>query len=216
MILYFIYWEVVMNRTLVILCGGDSSRMGTKKALLPFEDKTMVEYIYDKFSPFFNKIYLSVNERGDLTHLGLDAQEIPDISRNAGPIGAMLSSLTMISGDRAFFMSVDTPFMDPRTAAYLYDHSTNFDITTFKFTGEFLDTICGVYTKKCIGTLFKSLFYKQTTRSFIQDRCYTNLVDCDIINTISNVAMEQQFYKVNDRPSYYYAVFSILKHNFVC
>ncbi|MBR5953542.1 MAG: NTP transferase domain-containing protein, partial [Pseudobutyrivibrio sp.] len=38
-----------MDRTLVILCGGDSSRMGPTKALLPFEDKTMVEYIYDKF-----------------------------------------------------------------------------------------------------------------------------------------------------------------------
>ena len=82
-----------MNKTLVILCGGDSSRMGTKKALLPFEDKTMVEYIYDKFSPFFDKIYLSVNERGDLAHLGLNAQEIPDISRNAGPFGAILSCL---------------------------------------------------------------------------------------------------------------------------
>ncbi len=205
-----------MNRTLVILCGGDSSRMGTKKALLPFEDKTMVEYIYDKFSPFFNKIYLSVNERGDLAHLNLDAQEIPDISRVPGPYVAILSCLTMISGEKAFFMSVDTPFMDPRTAAYLYDHSANFDITTFNFSGQFIDSICGVYTKKCIGPLFKSLFFKKTTRSFIQDRCYTNLIDTDRIAEISNISMEQQFYKVNDRDSYYYAVFSILKHNFVC
>ena len=150
-----------MNRTLVILCGGDSSRMGTKKALLPFEDKTMVEYIYDKFSPYFNKIYLSVNERGDLTHLKLNAQEIPDISRNAGPYGAILSCLTMISGDRAFFMSVDTPFLDPRTAVFLYDRSLTYDITTFEFPESYADTICGVFTKKCIGTLFKSIFLKK-------------------------------------------------------
>ena len=208
--------EDIMNRTLVILCGGDSSRMGTKKALLPFEDKTMVEYIYDKFSPFFNKIYLSVNERGDLTHLGLNAQEIPDISRNAGPIGATLSCLTMISGDRAFFMSVDTPFMDPRTAVYLYDQSYNYDITTFNFKGELLDTICGVYHKRCIGPIFKSIFFKNTTRSYIQDRCYTNLIDTSEIANVSKISMEQQFYKVNDRNSYYYAVFSILKHNFIC
>ena len=205
-----------MERTLVILCGGDSSRMGTTKALLPFEDKTMVEYIYNKFCPFFQKIYLSVNERGDLAHLGLDAQEIPDISRNAGPYGAILSCLTMISGDRAFFMSVDTPFMDPRTAAYLYDQSYNYDITTFKFTGEFLNTICGVFHKRCIGTLFKSVFFKKTTRSYIQSKCYTNLIDTAEIANISAISMEQQFYKVNDRNSYYYAVFSILKHNFIC
>ncbi|MCR5581234.1 MAG: molybdenum cofactor guanylyltransferase [Pseudobutyrivibrio sp.] len=205
-----------MNRTLVILCGGDSSRMGTKKALLPFEDKTMVEYIYDKFSPFFDKIYLSVNERGDLTHLGLDAQEIPDISRNAGPYGAILSCLTMISGDRAFFMSVDTPFMDPRTAVYLYDQSYNYDITTFNFSDDLLDAICGVYNKRCIGTFFKSIFFNKSTRSYVQDRCYTNLIDTDVISNVSSISMEQQFYRVNDRRSYYYAVFSILKHNFVC
>ena len=205
-----------MNRTLVILCGGDSSRMGTKKALLPFEDKTMVEYIYDKFSPFFDKIYLSVNERGDLSHLGLDAQEIPDISRNAGPIGAILSCLTMITGDRAFFMSVDTPFMDPRTAVYLYDHSNNYDITSLNFSDDFLETICGVFNKKCIGPLFKCIFFKRTTRDYIIEKCNTNLIDTKDVSDISCISLEQQFYKVNDRQSYYYAVFSILKKNFIC
>ena len=208
--------EDFMNKTLVILCGGDSSRMGTKKALLPFEDKTMVEYIYDKFSPFFDKVYLSVNERGDLAHLGLNAQEIPDISRNAGPFGAILSCLTMISGDRAFFMSVDTPFLDPRTAVLLYEQSYNYDITTFNFAGDQLDSICGVYNKRCIGSHFKCIFFKNTTRNYLQDRCYTNIISTDEIASVSKISMEQQFYKVNDRRSYYYAVFSILKHNFVC
>ncbi len=205
-----------MTRTLVILCGGDSSRMGTKKALLPFENKTMVEYIYDKFSPYFDKVYLSVNERGDLAHLGLDAQEIPDISRNAGPYGAILSSLTMISGDRAFFMSVDTPFMDPRIAVYLYDQSYNYDITTYKFSNDNLDTICGVYNKRCIGPLFKSHFFKKFSPEYILEKCYTQVIDPAVINDLSTVSVDQQFYKVNDRNSYYYAVFSILKHNFVC
>ena len=205
-----------MTRTLVILCGGDSSRMGTKKALLPFEDKTMVEYIYDKLSPYFDKVYLSVNERGDFTNLGLDAQEIPDISRNAGPIGAILSCLTMITGDRAFFMSVDTPFMDPRIAVYLYDKSYNYDITSFNFEEGFLDTICGVFHKRCIGPLFKNIFFKRSNKLYIQEKCYTNLIDTDVIAKLSKVSIEQQFYKVNDRQSYYYAVFSILKHNFIC
>ena len=205
-----------MTRTLVILCGGDSSRMGTKKALLPFEDKTMVEYIYDKFSPFFDKIYLSVNERGDFAHLGLAAQEIPDIYRNAGPFGAILSCLTMLSGDRAFFMSVDTPFMDPRIAVYLYDQSYNYDITTFKFPEDSLDTICGVYNKRCIGPLFKSLFFRKNPMEFIHEKCFTNIIDVEEIENISKISTEQQFYKVNDRRSYYYAVFSILKHNFTC
>ena len=205
-----------MDRTLVILCGGDSSRMGTTKALLPFEDKTMVEYIYDKFSPYFNRIYLSVNERGDFSHLDIDAQEIPDISKNGGPYAGIMSSLTMISGEKAFFMSVDTPFMDPRTAAFLYDQSDNFDITTFDFPEEFTGTICGVINKRCIGPLFKAIFFKKATQSILLERCNTNLIPIDAIKDVSSISFEQQFYKISDRRAYYYAVFSILKHNFVC
>ena len=113
-------------------------------------------------------------------------------------------------------MSVDTPFMDPRVAVYLYDQSYNYDITTFKFSDDNLGTICGVFNKRCIGTLFKSFYFQKATMSYIQDRCYTNLIDLEEIENLSSVSTEQQFYKVNDRQSYYYAVFSILKHNFVC
>jgi molybdopterin-guanine dinucleotide biosynthesis protein A len=190
--------------------------MGTTKALLPFEDKTMVEYIYDKFSPYFNKIYLSVNERGDLAHLDLDVQEIPDISRNGGPYAGIMSSLTMIATEKAFFMSVDTPFLDPRTAVFLYDNSGDYDVTSFKFSEQYLDTICGVFSKNCIGTLFKGIFFKRTTFNFILDKLYTNLYETTEIENLSKISVEQQFYKVNDRQSYYYAVFSILKKNFTC
>ncbi|MCR4695553.1 MAG: molybdenum cofactor guanylyltransferase [Pseudobutyrivibrio sp.] len=205
-----------MTKNLVILCGGDSSRMGTKKALLPFQDKTMLEYIYDKFSPYFDRIYLSVNERGEFSHLGLNVKEIPDIYRNAGPIGAILSSLTMISGDRAFFMSVDTPFMDPAIAAYLYDRSYNYDITTFKFEPDNYDTICAVFNKRCIGQIARSLFFKSATRQNLIYKCYTLELPLEDIENNSPISKEQQFYKINDRQSYYFAIFSLLKHNFIC
>ena len=46
-----------MENALVILCGGNSTRMGTDKALLPFGDTCLIEYLVRKFQPYFSRIY---------------------------------------------------------------------------------------------------------------------------------------------------------------
>ena len=40
-----------MEHALVILCGGSSTRMGTDKALLPFGDACLIEYLVRRFRP---------------------------------------------------------------------------------------------------------------------------------------------------------------------
>ena len=99
-----------MENALVILCGGDSSRMGSDKALLPFGNCCMVEYLVHKFEPYFSKIYLSVKQKGIYSHLHLNVQEISDIYLNAGPLAGVFSTLSMIDEERAFYISIDTPF----------------------------------------------------------------------------------------------------------
>ena len=135
-----------MSQALVILCGGDSSRMGTDKALLPFGDECLLEYMVHKFAPHFDRIYLSVNQRGDYGHLDLDVTEIPDIYLNAGPIGAILSSLTMIVENRAFFVTIDTPFIQPSLCKHLLAASENYDACSLALRDHYVDTIACVYS----------------------------------------------------------------------
>ena len=96
-----------MENALVILCGGNSTRMGTDKALLPFGDTCLIEYLVRKFQPYFSRIYLSVKIKGDYSHLKLPVTEIPDIYPNQGPMSGIFSGLSMIDEECAFFMSVD-------------------------------------------------------------------------------------------------------------
>ena len=103
-----------MENALVILCGGNSTRMGTDKALLPFGDTCLIEYLVRKFQPYFSRIYLSVKIKGDYSHLKLPVTEIPDIYPNQGPMSGIFSGLSMIDEECAFFMSVDTPFLEPK------------------------------------------------------------------------------------------------------
>lgn len=204
-----------MTKALVILCGGDSSRMGTNKALLPFEDKTMVEYVIDKFSPHYDRIYLSTNELGAYKELNLGLQELPDIYRNAGPMGAILSSLTMLREDRAFFMSVDTPFMDPATGLYLLDQSQDHDITTFKMPEAYQNNVCGVYGRQCIAALGKCILAHDVSRASLHARCNSLLLPIEDMEKISHISTQQQFFTISDRQSYYMALFSVIKNNFI-
>ena len=90
-----------MENALVILCGGNSTRMGTDKALLPFGDTCLIEYLVRKFQPYFSRIYLSVKIKGDYSHLKLPVTEIPDIYPNQGPMSGIFSGLSMIDEECA-------------------------------------------------------------------------------------------------------------------
>ena len=100
-----------MNHALIILCGGGSTRMGTDKALLPFGEVSLLEYLVNKYKPHFSHIYLSVKKPGEYTHLSLPVTEIADLYMNAGPMSGVFSGLSMMDEDQAFILQIDTPFL---------------------------------------------------------------------------------------------------------
>ena len=111
-----------MNHALIILCGGGSTRMGTDKALLPFGEVSLLEYLVNKYKPHFSHIYLSVKKPGEYTHLSLPVTEIADLYMNAGPMSGVFSGLSMMDEDQAFILPIDTPFLEPEVGLQLLEH----------------------------------------------------------------------------------------------
>ena len=173
-----------MENALVILCGGDSSRMGSDKALLPFGNCCMVEYLVHKFEPYFSKIYLSVKQKGIYSHLHLNVQEISDIYLNAGPLAGVFSTLSMIDEERAFYISIDTPFFDPKLAAHLLEMSAS--------------------SKSCITKLGKCLLLRQYSIKNVQDKCKTLYVPQEDLDFLP--PLDVQFFELDTRASYYQAL----------
>ncbi len=201
-----------MKRALVILCGGNNQTMGTDKALLPFGKTTLLEYIVQKYSPFFDKIYLSVNQLGSYSHLGLDVFEIPDVYMNAGPMGAIFSSLTMITEDRAFFMSVANPFLDPQLGVFLLNNSGLYDICYYDLPINFDPLLCGVYTKKCIGLLAKLILLKNVSSNTLFYRAYKKTFSSDDLSKACDIDPKILFFTIKSREDYYQAL-SILSND---
>lgn len=203
-----------MDHALVILCGGKSTRMGTDKALLPFGDYCLIEYLVSEFAPYFSKIYLSVKIKGDYAHLNLDVTEIPDVYPNAGPMSGIFSALFMIDEDRAFFMSVDTPFLEPQTGLAMLDALDDADICTLDGSVSQIETPTGVFSKNCITTIGKCLLLHQLTFKKLHEKSKTKyLLESELADTI-NTPLAIQYYSMDTRAEYYHAlrILSGLEH----
>lgn len=195
-----------MAYSLVILCGGGSSRMGSDKALLPFGDYCLIEYLVRKFKPYFPKIYLSVKKKGDYAHLNLDVTEIPDIYPNAGPMSGIFSGLSMMDEETAFFMSVDTPFLDPQTGAALLDAIEDSDICAIRGKAGCLETSTAAYSKNCITSIGKCLLLRQFTFKTLREKCRTKYLTPEEVSGSSSLPLDIQFYNLDTRPNYYHAL----------
>ncbi len=195
-----------MENALVILCGGSSTRMGTDKALLPFGETCLIEYLVRRFQPYFSKIYLSVKKKGDYAHLNLPVTEIPDIYPNAGPMSGIFSGLSMIDEDAAFFMSVDTPFMEPETGLALLNSMEDADICTIRGKATYLETATAAYSKSCITTVGKCLLLHQLTFSTLREKCNTKYLTEKAIAEYVKTPVDIQYYNLDTRANYYHAL----------
>lgn len=195
-----------MEHALVILCGGKSTRMGTDKALLPFGDSCLIEYLVSEFSPYFSKIYLSVKIKGDYAHLNLDVTEIPDLYANAGPLSGVFSALSMIDEENAFFMSVDTPFLEPATGLHLLDALGDADICTIAGSISQYETPTGVFSKNCITTIGKCLLLHQLTFKNLHEKCKTTFLPESDFDDIIHTPLAIQYFSMDTRAEYYHAL----------
>lgn len=112
-----------LNTTGVILAGGSSLRMKVNKAMLEIEGKTAIQIIFEKLETTFEKILISSNEP---TLYGfLNAQIIPDIIPNHGPLSGVHAGLTAASTKNVFFIPCDLPLMSTEMIRYFIELNSN-------------------------------------------------------------------------------------------
>ena len=195
-----------MPYALVILCGGKSTRMGPDKALLPFGQKSLIEYLVDKFHPYFSSIYLSVQQQGDYSSLQLPVKYVADIYQNAGALSGIFSALSMMKEDRAFFITVDTPFVEPQLGISLLTASEGYDICAIRRKNLQTETLSAVYSKNVTPRAGKALILKQYSLNLFLENCSTTYVPEEDLDGKCSTPVSLQFFNMNTRSDYYRAL----------
>jgi molybdopterin-guanine dinucleotide biosynthesis protein A len=113
----------------IILCGGESRRMGYPKALLPFGRSTMLEHMVNLLQPLVGQLVVVASPGQYLPPLPDGVQVGRDKVAHQGPLSGMQCGLEMVqnSAETCFVTAVDTPLLHPELVAFALEtlHETD-------------------------------------------------------------------------------------------
>ena len=141
--------------TALILCGGQSKRMGRAKAFLPYAGSTIIGHLVEEMENLFDEVLLVANEPDSYLDLGPDV--VRDMLPNRGPLCGILSGLLTAKHDKVFVTACDMPLFNQDLIRSMELESNGFDITVLAHE-ERLEPLIGIYSKNCIKELEESLF----------------------------------------------------------
>jgi molybdopterin-guanine dinucleotide biosynthesis protein A len=113
----------------IVLCGGQSKRMGRPKAWLPFGPELMLPRVVRLLREAVQPVVVVAAPDQDVPPLPADVAILRDEERGHGPLQGLAAGLQALLGtaDAAYLSSCDVPFLKPafvrRLAELLGDHA---------------------------------------------------------------------------------------------
>src|SRR5690349_7691008 len=99
----------------IVLCGGQSSRMGKPKAWLPFAGEIMLPRVVRLLAEAVTPIVVVAAPGQDVPELPAGVDVVRDPERGRGPLQGLAAGLEALTGraDAAYLSSCDVPLLRP-------------------------------------------------------------------------------------------------------
>lgn len=162
----------------VVLCGGQSSRMGSDKGLLKLEAKTWAQTAFDKLAELNFPIVISVNQKQyDDYAVVFNSSELitddPALSIH-GPLSGVLSVHLQHPTEDLLILACDMPLMETVLLKELLtnyqQHSLN-DAFVYTNDGE-PEPLCGIYKASGLAVVLAMYQSQQLTKHSMKFMLY--------------------------------------------
>jgi molybdopterin-guanine dinucleotide biosynthesis protein A len=130
----------------IVLCGGQSSRMGTSKALLPFGPELMLQRVVRILRQAVEPVVAVAAPGQELPPLPEDVEVVRDRRPGRGPLEGLLAGLSVVSNraDAAYVTGCDVPLLVPALVRRMLDLLGEFDAAVPRIDG-FYHPLAAVY-----------------------------------------------------------------------
>lgn len=185
----------------IILCGGNSSRMQTNKALLKLGDKTVIEIIAAKLKSIFNEVLISANDSKEYDFLKLPV--VNDVFISKGPLAGIHSALKYSSTEKNFIISCDMPLISSELINFIANYDSDKKIILPETEGR-IQQLCGVYSKSLLP-IIEEIISESEKDENIKSSIYELIrrVPTDIVNIESLTLYDKNlFLNMNTQEDY--------------
>ena len=128
----------------VILAGGGSTRMGSDKALLPYQGGRFIEAIHRRMEELFEEVIVATGEttRYDF----LPCRRVTDVYAGMGALGGIHAALRASGSEKVFVVACDMPHLAPDLIRHLCSLAEEADVVVPEGEGG-LEPLHAVYRK---------------------------------------------------------------------
>jgi molybdenum cofactor guanylyltransferase len=131
-----------------ILAGGKSTRMGTDKAFVALDSRTLLARMLDLARSVTPDVYIV----GAKEKYAPFAPAVEDIFPNCGPLGGIHAALHSSQKDLNLILAVDVPFVSLALLQYLITRARNSSATvTVARSNQGWQPLCAIYRRQFAG-----------------------------------------------------------------
>lgn len=148
-----------MKITGVIQAGGQSRRMGGRpKALIELGGRRIIERVLAALAPAVDDVLVVTNTPELYAFLNLPI--VGDVYPDHGSLGGIYSGLEAASGQAAFTVACDMPFLHPEIVKLVVERAGEGDVVIPRVETQ-LETMHAAYGKVCLPHIAERLIAGQ-------------------------------------------------------
>jgi FdhD protein len=195
--------EKIAGIACVILAGGNSRRMGSNKALLPYEGGRFIEAIHRQMAALFREVLL-VTDTPELFDF-LPCRKVPDLIPGMGPLSGVHSGLHHSSVPYIFAVACDMPYLNPALIRHLATLVEGSDVVIPE-TGKGLEPLHAIYGKNALRPMEEALHAGKGRIVSFFDKVRIRKVDREEVSrfdpgfqSFRNINTPEDYYRIRER-----------------
>lgn len=189
--------DQLSNITAVILAGGNSRRMGSDKALLPFAGLRLIDHVYRTLKGRFAEVLLVTDRGREIADL--DCRKVVDIVPEGGVLAGIHSALVHAGQEKVFVAACDMPFISETVISRICALNSRGEVI-LPYTRGGHEPLHAIYSKSCLPVIEELLDAGQRRVGALFSRVQVVQIGADA--GMSCALWERSFLNINTPEDY--------------